>query len=436
MRTTADVVICGAGIAGLASAYHLAARQHVARVVIVDEREALTLTSDKGTQGYRNWWPGPDDTMLQMVSRSIDLMEETADESANFFRLNRRGYLFATADDAQVAQLRSTAQQVSAFGMGALRTHPGTTAYASHRGEGFANQPSGADLLLGDHARRAFPYLTPDTVGALHVRRAGTLNAIALGAWLLKRALAAGAGLVRDRVTAVSTSGGRVREVRLASGDVIATEKFVIAAGPALHEVGRMLGVDLPVVHELHSKVTVRDIGGAVPRDAPFVIWNDPVVVDGVQLPGGAHLRPVDLTHGDELYLIWTYETEIRPYVWPPTFDQHYANNALHGCARLIPALAPFVSQMLRHAVVDGGYYCKTRENRPLVGPLPVVGAYVVGALSGMGLMSAHACGELLALHVAEQALPAYARWFRPSRYDDAAYQSLVAQWGPLAGQL
>ena len=436
MHTSADVVICGAGIAGLASAYHLAARQHVARVVIVDEREALTLTSDKGTQGYRNWWPGPDDTMLHMVSRSIDLMEETAAESANFFRLNRRGYLFATADDAQVAQLRATAQQVSAFGMGALRTHPGPTAYASHRGEGFANQPSGADLLMGDHARRAFPYLTPDTVGALHVRRAGTLNAIALGAWLLKRALAAGARLVRDRVTAVSTSGGRVREVRLASGDVIATEKFVIAAGPALHEVGRMLGVDLPVVHELHSKVTVRDIGGAVPRDAPFVIWNDPVVVDGVQLPGGAHLRPVDLTHGDELYLIWTYETELRPYVWPPTFDQHYAHNALHGCARMIPALAPFVPEMLRHAVVDGGYYCKTRENRPLVGPLPVAGAYVLGALSGMGLMSAHACGELLALHVAEQVLPAYARWFLPSRYDDATYQTLVAQWGPLAGQL
>ena len=436
MRTTADVVICGAGIAGLASAYHLAARQKVGRVVIVDEREALTLTSDKGTQGYRNWWPGPDDTMLHMVSRSIDLMEETAAESANFFRLNRRGYLFATADDAQVAQLRATAQQVSAFGMGALRTHPGPTAYASHRGEGFANQPSGADLLMGDHARRAFPYLTPDTVGALHVRRAGTLNAIALGAWLLKRALAAGARLVRDRVTAVSTSGGRVREVRLASGDVIATEKFVIAAGPALHEVGRMLGVDLPVVHELHSKVTVRDIGGAVPRDAPFVIWNDPVVVDGVQLPGGAHLRPVDLTHGDELYLIWTYETELRPYVWPPTFDQHYAHNALHGCARMIPALAPFVPEMLRHAVVDGGYYCKTRENRPLVGPLPVAGAYVLGALSGMGLMSAHACGELLALHVAEQVLPAYARWFLPSRYDDATYQTLVAQWGPLAGQL
>jgi hypothetical protein len=34
-------------------------------------------------------------------------------------------------------------------------------------------------------------------------------------------------------------------------------------------------------------------------------------------------------------------------------------------------------------------------ENRPLVGPLPVDGAFVTGALSGFGLMSAHGAGEL-----------------------------------------
>src|SRR4051812_10198989 len=91
---TAEVVICGAGIAGMAAAYHLAVRHRMARIVLVDEREPMTLTSDKGTQGYRNWWPGPDDTMVNFVSRSIDLLEELADETNNLFRLNRRGYLF------------------------------------------------------------------------------------------------------------------------------------------------------------------------------------------------------------------------------------------------------------------------------------------------------------------------------------------------------
>ena len=436
MRTTADVVICGAGVAGAAAAYHLAVRHGVRRVVIVDEREALTLTSNKGTQGYRNWWPGPDDTMLRLVSRSIDLMEASAEECDNCFRMNRRGYLFATADHAHVPVLSDTARLVSSFGMGALRVHPGPTPYLPHRAEGFADQPTGADLLLEDDARSAFPYLAPETVAALHIRRAGTLNGVAFGTWLLKRAIACGARFVRDRVIGVGTVGGRVQEVRLASGDVIETNQFVAAAGPALPEVGRLLDLDLPLVHELHAKVRVRDTHAVVPRDAPFVIWNDSMEIDGASLPGGVHMRPVDLTHGDELYLIWTYESDAQSYVWPPTFDSRYADAVIRGCALMIPALAPHIDELRAGAITDGGYYCKTPENRPLVGPLPVDGAFVIGALSGFGLMSAHGCGELLSQYVTGQTLPEYAPWFLPSRFDDPAYQALVAQWGPRMGQL
>jgi glycine/D-amino acid oxidase-like deaminating enzyme len=46
---TADVVICGAGIAGVSAAYQLAVRHGVRNVVLVDERPPLTLTSDKST---------------------------------------------------------------------------------------------------------------------------------------------------------------------------------------------------------------------------------------------------------------------------------------------------------------------------------------------------------------------------------------------------
>src|SRR5207344_627642 len=96
--TSAEVVICGAGIAGVATAYHLAVRRGVRGVVLVDERPPLTLTSDKSAECYRNWWPGPGDAMVSVMNRSIDLLEELARESGNVFRMNRRGYLFATAD--------------------------------------------------------------------------------------------------------------------------------------------------------------------------------------------------------------------------------------------------------------------------------------------------------------------------------------------------
>jgi glycine/D-amino acid oxidase-like deaminating enzyme len=453
MRSTADVVVCGAGIAGVSAAYHLAVRQKVSRVVLIDERDPLTLTSDKGTQAYRNWWPGPDDTMLRLVSRSIDLLEESAAESGNTIRLSRRGYVFATANEAQASRLEATANRVSALGMGPVRTHPGPRAYSPAPADGYSDQPVGADLLRGDEVHRAFPYLAPDTIAALHVRRAGWLNAVALGSWLLGRAVAAGVTFVRGRVTGVRTDGGRVQDVQLSTGDVIATDRFVIAAGPGLPAVAQLLGITLPVFSELHAKVTLRDTRRTVRRDAPFLIWTDETQIEWTDderrqlesnpdtrrfaglLPGGVHVRPVDITHGDELYLIWTFETAPRPFVWPPEFDSHYAEVVLRGCSRMIPAMASYVPTGDR-GVVDGGYYCKTPENRPLIGPLPVAGAYVLGALSGMGVMSSHASAELLAAHVAGQPLPDYARWFLPSRYDDPAYRALVEQWGPLVGQL
>ena len=452
MSESAEVVVCGAGMAGIAAAYHLAVRHQVKRVVLVDEREPLTLTSDKGTQAYRNWWPGPDATMLRYMSRSLDLLEEMADESGNVFRLNRRGYVFVTSDDEGVERLRSTARTVSAFGMGPLREHDGAADYVPAPAEGYRDQPVGADLLRGDAARQAFPGIAEDVRAALHVRRAGWLNAVSLGGWMLKRALGAGATFVRDRVVRFETDGGRMRGVRLASGARIGTERVVIAAGPALPEVARLLDLELPLFLELHAKLTMRDTLGIVDRRIPFLIWTDPVSLSWTPaeretlgrstetrrllepFPGGVHIRPVDGLHGDELFLIWTYDIEERAFAWPPRFDPHYAAIALRGIARLLPRMAAYVGRDT--GVVDGGYYCKTRENRPLAGPLPLEGAYVLGALSGFGIMGSHAGADLVAAHLTGAPLPEYARWFLPARYDDAAYCADVERWGALVGQL
>ncbi len=100
----------------------------------------------------------------------------------------------------------------------------------------------------------------------------------------------------------------------------------------------------------------------------------------------------------------------------------------------MIPGLRAYLERLPR-VYVDGGYYTRTRENRPLVGPLPVEGAYVVGALSGYGLMAACAAGELLAAHVAGAPLPDYAPAFAPARYGDPDYCRRLEAWGP-TGQL
>jgi len=44
-------------------------------------------------------------------------------------------------------------------------------------------------------------------------------------------------------------------------------------------------------------------------------------------------------------------------------------------------------------------------------------------------LMAGPACGELLSLHIAGEALPSYSDWFLLSRYQDPQYRRLLETW-------
>ena len=453
----AEVVICGAGIAGVAAAYHLAARRGVRDVVLVDERPPLTLTSDKSAECYRNWWPGPGDAMVAAMNRSIDLLEELAHESGNVFRMNRRGYLFGTADPARIKVFVDAAEEAAALGAGAARVHATATSdYEPARAEGFDSPVRGADVLTDPSLiRRHFPYLAPDTVAVLHARRCGWFSGQQLGMYLLEQAREHGVRFLAGRVEAIDTAGGRVRAVRVAGPrgvDTVATPRAVLAAGPLMREAGRLIDVDLPLFCERHAKIAFDDVRGAVPRHAPLVIWADPSTIPWSpderaelsaspdhrrlveEMPPGAHCRPEGAGDSPTLLGIWTYDMAPVEPAFPMTFDPSYAEVTLRGMARMIPGLAPYLERLPR-CFVDGGYYTKTRENRFLSGPLPVEGAYIIGGLSGYGMMASNTAADLLADYIAERPLPRYASAFRLDRYDDPAYLKLLESWGD-SGQL
>jgi glycine/D-amino acid oxidase-like deaminating enzyme len=273
--------------------------------------------------------------------------------------------------------------------------------------------------------------------------------------YMLEEARARGARLVQGRVEEVEVAGGRVRAVRVATTggvSVLATPTFVNAAGPWVAEAGRMVGVEIPVYSELHLKVAFRDDRRAIPRDAPLLVWTDPqrlawtdeergLLAESpetarllAELPDGVHARPEGRGDSTAVLMLWPYHTPPVEPLFPPPVDAGYAEVVLRGMARMIPALAGYLDRLPR-AVVDGGYYTRTRENRPLIGPLPIEGAYVIGALSGFGQMASGAAGELVAAWVTGGALPEYAPAFRLERYQDPSYRALLDAWST-SGQL
>ncbi|MBC8505031.1 MAG: FAD-binding oxidoreductase [Anaerolineales bacterium] len=466
MNPSTNVLICGAGIAGIATAYHLAVSHGIKDIVLVDERAPLSLTSDKSTECYRNWWPGPGDAMVSLMNRSIDIIEELAEESGNIFHLNRRGYLYLTADPEKIPAFEKAAGEPSALGAGPLRVYRSqadASDYTPAPSEGYKNLPTGADLILDSNLiRQYFPYLSENVVAALHARRAGWFSAQQLGMYMLDQARAYGVKLVNARVTGVNVAQGSVQSVQLSDGSTISTPTFVNAAGPFVKEVGEMLGVDIPIFTELHLKVSYRDPLGVVPREAPLLIWTDTQTLPWSEeerqflaeekdtrwllseMPEGAHTRPEGGADSDIMLLLWEYKHQVgrtlevhptssKPVV-PPPLDDMYPEIALRGMAALLPRFEEYFERMPQ-PMLDGGYYTKTKENRLLACPLPVKGAFLIGALSGYGLMSACGAAELLAAHITESDLPTYAPVFSLERYQDPEYLELLEDWSD-EGQL
>jgi len=146
---TADVIICGAGMAGISTAYFLSNKEGVQNVLLIDKRYPLTLTSDKSAECYRNWWP--DSTMIQFMNRSIDLMEELSRASDNIFNLNRRGYCYITLDGRRISRFKNIAQKRARLGLGPVRLHianSNVSPYIPSTSEEFEKAPKGIDLIL------------------------------------------------------------------------------------------------------------------------------------------------------------------------------------------------------------------------------------------------------------------------------------------------
>jgi len=452
-KASPKIVICGAGIAGIAAAYQLAVVHDVEDVTLVEAGNPLSLTSDKSTEAYRNWWPGPDWQMTAFMNRSIDLIEEIARATGNRINLNRRGYLFATADTTKIAFLSEMAQLAESRGAGAARFHDApSSGYVPSPERGFDGAFNGADVITDRSLiRRHFPYLAPETIAVAHARRAGWLSAQQLGSAMLEAARKRGVKLVRGKVVGIDI-GDRVRGVTIEqNGESRSFEAtyLVLAAGPMQKEMARMAGLDLPIFAECHHKVSFADADG-VPRSAPMMIWLDAQYLPWSdeeratleaddearwllhEFPAGVHGRP-DGAHAT--LLLFNHHGEVVEPEFPlPEPPPHYGEISLRGMSTMVPGLRAYVGKPFR-PYVDGGYYVKSRENRPLIGPAPVEGLYISCGYSGFGVMASCAGGDLIARHITGAPLPDYAPAFMLSRYQDPEYISHLDRWGD-GGQL
>lgn len=447
MKQTADVIICGAGSAGVAAAYYLAAFKGITNVLVVDKHPPLTQTSAKSGENYRNWWPN--DTMVSLMNRSIELMTELADISGNIFNMTQNGYVYATAQPESA--LGKTIDHYSQLGAGKCRLHsegsPHT--YIPPTRTDISASRDGADFLFDDDLiQQWFPHFSPQIRSIIHARRAGAVSAQQMGMYLLSEAKKRGVGEIRGEVTAIDQDSQGVKRVHIVTANEeisVATRVFINAAGPFVAHIAAMLGVELPVYSVPQQKIAFRDHLGIVPRSAPFTIFMDPQYLNWSdeekailqsepddhwllgQLPGGLHIKPEGGADSTWVKLGWALNKQPETPVWDPEGTVEFPEMVLRGATTLVPGLGQYRNRISKPIMQYAGYYTRTQENLPIIGPMGVNGTYLVGALSGFGTMASCAAGELVADWISGDKLPAYAVPLCLARYDDPIYAAFLA---------
>jgi dimethylglycine dehydrogenase len=255
---------------------------------------------------------------------------------------------------------------------------------------------------------------TRGVLGAIHDPMEGHLDPSGATHAFAKAARLNGAEIYRHtRVLALTPTGRGSWEVSTDQGDIEA-EHVVNAAGLWAREVGRMAGVDLPLVPMEHHYLITEDLAelGNAPRELPVV----------VDLDGEMYMRQE--RHG---VLLGVYETPATPWAVAGTsWDYGDAELLPSDLDRLTEALAKgFKRFPILHSAgirkIVNGPFTFTPDGNPLVGPVPGLRNY----WAACGVMAGFCQGGGVGL--------ALATWMISGEPDGDAFALDVARFGPYA---
>ena len=431
-----DILIIGAGILGLSTAYALKKQRPDARVILVDRGNPMAFTSAQSGENYRNWWPHP--VMTAFTDHSISLMETIARDTDNRINLTRGGYALATRRPDMESLIQELKSGYAQSDFGDIRVHGSKSSdYSPPFSDEWSQCPTGVDVLTDpDSIKTHFPNFDNAIRGVIHIRRAGSIDSQQLGQFMLESFHSVGGQFINGEVVGIDQGNEFRVEFKGDTPDIKCT-RLINAAGPFINQIAEMLGTQLPVENSLQQKIAFEDVLGAIPRDQPFSIDLDRQLLDwseedrallredpelswlADEMQGAIHCRPDGGRNGKWVKLGWAFGQTVTSPVMQPACTDFFPEVVLRGAARLNPALKQYYGRLPSSMSHYCGYYTETAENWPIIGKMTVENAYVVGALSGYGTMAACAAGELCANWVLDRPHPAFSHGLSLERYDD-----------------
>jgi glycine cleavage system aminomethyltransferase T/glycine/D-amino acid oxidase-like deaminating enzyme len=384
MRATARVVVIGGGVGGCSIAYWLT-RLGWDDVVLL-ERADLTSGSTFHSAGLVGQLRGSL-SLTKMMMSSVDLYRSLTDEVDLETGWREVGSLRLASSEERMEEISRQAGWAKTFGLP-------------------------LELISPGEAQELFPPMSVDGVlGAAYLATDGYIDPSQLTFALAEGARRRGAEIATNtRVTDIRVQGGRVTGVETDRG-AIETEIVVNAGGMFAPELGKLAGVNVPIVPMAHEYLVLKPSGlpAEMPtmRDPSLLVYFRPesggLIMGGYErhcAPWGLDGIPADF-NGRLLEEDW------------PRFEE-LMQNAI--------GRVPSIEEMEVVRLINGPE-AFTPDGEFILGPSDVRGFWVAAGFCAHGLAGAGGMGQLVAEWIVD-GTPSLDVWHMDSRRFGAAYRS------------
>jgi 4-methylaminobutanoate oxidase (formaldehyde-forming) len=384
--THAQVVIIGGGVGGASIAYHLTEMGW--KDVVVLERHELTAGSTWHSAGLVGQLRS-DANLTRMMFYSTDLYRKLEAETGVGTGWREVGGIRLASSPERMEDLKRLVGMARSFGMP-------------------------MELISPKEAQKMFPLMSIEGVlGAAFTPTDGMIDPTGLTNALAAGAKSRGAKFfLETNVEAINLKEGRVDEVVTDRG-TIKTEIVVNAAGQWGGEVGKMVGLFLPVVPMAHLYIITRPVKGLdhnVPtlRDPDLLVyWREEV---GGFVTGGYERKP-------EPFGLKGIPRDFKYQLLP--FDWERFTPLMENSIKRVPAVGE-----AEIAHLYNGPEGFTPDGEFLLGPTSVKGFWVACAFCAHGLAGAGGIGKAMAEWIIE-GTPEWDVWRLDVRRFGSNYASL-----------
>jgi len=380
-----QVVIIGGGVGGCSIAYHLAKMGWTDVVVL--ERKELTSGSTWHSAGLVGQLRS-DVNLTRMMQYSTELYARLPQETGQDTGWRAVGGVRLASSAARLEELKRQVALSRSFGMP-------------------------LELIGAQEAHKLFPLMTLDgVVGAVYTPNDGMVDPS-----MLTRALAAGAKASGVRffedvlVTGIRLKDGRVESVSTREGE-IRTEVVVNAGGMWAGEIGRMVGLNLPVVPMAHVYMITKPIE-QITTELPTLRDPDLLVYfreeTGGLVVGGYERNPAP----------WALDGIPKDFMYHLLpFDWDRFGPLMESAIKRVPSVETAEIRQLYN-----GPEAFTPDGEFLLGPTEVKGFWVAAAFCAHGLAGAGGIGKVMAEWIVD-GIPEWDIWRLDVRRFGAHYAS------------